>query len=83
MPGETAPGDEAALEALRATALATKKQADDAQAALLAADLTCGRDPLPLLLEHVLEGLRPPPLRPVSTLLHWKASCRRYHGCHT
>ena len=46
MPGEQTPGDEAALEALRATALATKKQADEAAAALLAADPSSGT-PLP------------------------------------
>ena len=45
MSGEQTPGEPADLEALRATALATKKQADDAAAALLAADPTS--DPLP------------------------------------
>ena len=68
MPGEQTPGDKAALEALRATALVTKKRTDGAQAALFVADPTSG--PLPLL----LEGLRPPPLRLVSTSLHWEAS---------
>ena len=38
MPGEQTPGEAEALKRLRATALATKKQADDAAAALLAAD---------------------------------------------
>ena len=38
MSGEQTPGEPADLVALRATAMATKKQADDAAAALLAAD---------------------------------------------
>ena len=45
MSGEPTPGEPAALEALRQTALATKKSADDAQAALLAADPTSGPPP--------------------------------------
>ena len=45
MSGEPTPGETAAPTALRATALATKKQADDAAAALLAADPNA--DPLP------------------------------------
>ena len=45
MSGEPTPGDAAALEALRQTALATKKSADDAQAALLAADPNSGPPP--------------------------------------
>ena len=42
MPGEQTPGEAEALKRLRATALATKKQADDAAAALLAADPSSG-----------------------------------------
>ena len=54
MAGETTPRDAAALETLRQTALATKKSADEAQAALLAADPTSGPPPF--------SG--PPPTRP-------------------
>ena len=45
MAGEQTPRDAAALETLRQTALATKKSADDAQAALIAADPSSGPPP--------------------------------------
>ena len=45
MSGEQTPGELADLVALRATAMATKKQADDAAAALLAADPTSAPPP--------------------------------------
>ena len=45
MSGEQTPGEPANLVALRATAMATKKQADDAAAALLAVDPTAATPP--------------------------------------
>jgi hypothetical protein len=51
MSGEQTPGDAAALETLRQTALATKKTADEAQAALQAADP---------------DSVDPPPVQPPS-----------------
>jgi hypothetical protein len=47
MAGEQTPGDTAALEALKQKALATKKSADDAQAALNAADPSSVPPPFP------------------------------------
>ena len=55
MPGEPTPGDGAALEAVKQKALATKKQADEARAALLAADPSSGSPPPPI---------GPPPVPP-------------------
>ena len=54
MSGEQTDGNAEALEALRQTALATKKSADEAQAALIAADPTSGPPP----------SSAPPPTQP-------------------
>ena len=70
MPGEPTPGEAAALETLRTNALATKKQADEAAAALLAADP--GAAP-PLLLPDP----RPVYPWPVSTSRRSRDSCPR------
>ena len=67
MPGEPTAGEAEALKTLREAAMATKKQAEDAAAALLAADPRSG----PLL----LLGTRPPPPWPVSTSRRSRTSC--------